>query len=182
MSSSGGGGGGLSVEDVRDLLPDWIFWFEVEQLANQVREAGGPIRWVNKRIVQFLLGAIGAAVFGVVDYIELVWSTVTYAFVSAGQPLSGITSRLGVDLYVVILDIHAIVRNIAGFAGPLSPVLVLGTYAVVFYLVFLVLRAAAPAATDALGSIPVVGSALDAALTFMLRLWGGLTAYVGGDG
>ena len=60
--------------------------------------------------------------------------------------------------------------------------LVLGTYAVVFYLVFLVLRAAAPAATDALGSIPVVGSALDAALTFMLRLWGGLTAYVGGDG
>jgi hypothetical protein len=165
-----------------DLLPNWIFWFEIEQLANQVREAGGPIRWVNRRIVQFLLGAIGSAVFGVVDYIELIWSTITYAFVSAGQPLSGITSRLGVDLFVVILDVHEIIRTAAGFAGPLSPVVVLGTYAVVFYLVFLVLRATAPAATDALGSIPVIGSAFDAALTFMLRLWGGLTAYAGGDG
>lgn len=182
MSSSGGGGGGLSTDDVIDLLPNWIFWFEVEQLANQVRDAGGPVRWVNRRIVQFLLGAIGAAVFGVVDYIELVWSTVTYAFVSAGQPISGITSRLGVDVYVLILNVHEIIRTAAGFAGPLSPVVVLGTYAVVFYLTYLVIRAAAPAATDALGSIPVIGSVLDAALTFMLRLWGGLTAYVGGDG
>ena len=186
MSSAGGGG--LSLDDVRDLIPDWVYWFEIEQLANQVRAAGGPIRWVNKRIVQFILGAVGAAVFGVVDYIELIWSTITYAFVSAAAPLTGtaedmgILDAFGIDLYVLILDLHGIIRDTAGFAGPLSPAVVLGAYAVVFYLTYLVIRAAAPAATDALGSIPVFGSAIDAALTFMLRLWGGLTDYVGGDG
>lgn len=186
MSSAGGSG--LSWEDVKSLLPDFIFWSEVQNLGQQVKDAGGPVRWVNRRIVQFILGAVGAAVFGVVDYIELIWSTVTYAFVSAAAPVTGtaedmgVLNAFGIDLYVLILDLHAIIRDAAGFAGPLSPVLVLGFYAVVLYLTYLVLEAAAPAATDALGAIPVIGSALDAILTFMLRLWGGLTAYVGGDG
>jgi hypothetical protein len=175
-------GRGLSLDDVRDIIPDWVYWSEVEDLANQVEDAGGPVKWVNRRIVEYILGAIGAAVFGVINYIELFWTTITGAFVDAGQPVTAITTRLGVDVFAIVSGVHETVRGVAALGGPIAPVLVLGFYAVVFYLTYLVIRAAAPAATDALGSIPVIGSALDAVLTFMLRLWGGLTAYVGGDG
>lgn len=176
------GGGGLTWEGVKSLLPDFIFWDEVQNLGQQVRDAGGPIKWVNRRIVEYILGAVGAAVFGIIGYIELFWTTITGAFVSAGEPVTAITTRLGVDVFAIVSNIHGAVRGIAAMGGPLAPVLVLGFYAVVFYLTYLAIRAAAPAATDALGAIPVIGSALDAILTFMLRFWGGLTDYVGGDG
>lgn len=177
-----------TIEKLRQLLALVPFVGPLVKVGYRIRAAGGPVRWVNKRIVQFILGAIGAAVFGVVDYIELIWSTVTYAFVSAAAPLTGtaedmgVLNAFGIDLYVLILDLHAIIRDAAGFAGPLSPVLVLGFYAVVLYLTYLGLRAAVPAATDALGAIPVIGSIFDAILTLLVQYTARVTDYVGGDG
>lgn len=171
---------GLSFSDIKEMLPDFIFWSEVQNLGQQVKAAGGPIRWVNKRIVQFLLGMIGAAVFGIVDYIELVWTTVTGAFVSAGAPVAPIITRAGTNVYVLFLDVHSIIRSAMGFAGPFAPILVLGLYAVVFYTVFLALRSAAPAVSDLLGSIPIIGSVLDSLLTFGIEFSDRLAGYIGG--
>jgi len=176
------GGGGLTWEGVKSNLPNFIFWDQVQKLGQQVKNAGGPIKWVNRRIVEYILGAVGAAVFGVIGYIELFWTTITGAFVSAGEPVTAITTRLGVDVFAIVSSIHETVRGIAAMGGPLAPVLVLGFYAVVFYVTYLGIRAAVPAATDALGAIPVIGSLFDAVLTLYVQFVARLTDYVGGDG
>jgi len=178
--ADGGGGFTLTWSAIKGVMPGWLS----SNIDGQTFKdfITSPIKWVNRRIVEYILGAVGAAVFGIIGYIELFWTTITGAFVSAGEPVTAITTRLGVDVFAIVSNIHGAVRGIAAMGGPLAPVLVLGFYAVVFYLTYLAIRAAAPAVTDALGAVPVIGSLLDAVLTFMLRLWGGLAAYVGGDG
>jgi hypothetical protein len=88
---------------------------------------------------------------------------------SAGEPVT-----------LLVAEFHGAVRDAAAVAGPASPIIVVGSYAVVVYLSDILLRAAAPAAADALGSIPVVGSAVGGIVTWGLGVSDRLAAYLGG--
>ncbi|WP_338740381.1 hypothetical protein [Haloplanus salilacus] len=177
-----GGGGGFSRDDLESLLPDFIFYDSVARLGEQVRNAGGPVRWVRQRIVEYVLGAVAALIFGVADVIDQMWGIVIMAIDQAGAAVPQSVQSAGTGLVVVIGDFHTAVVGVATVAGPASPIIVVGIYAVTLSLVFIALRAAAPALTDLLGSVPVIGSVLDALLTFAIQLSDRVVAFLGGDG
>lgn len=176
------GGGGLSVEDVKEILPDWIFWGGIARLAGQIRSAGGPVRWVRQRIVDYILGAVAALIFSVAGVIDQMWGIVILALEQAGGVVPPSIQMAGAPVTNAIEMFHGAIRDVATVAGPASPIIVVGIYALVFYLGFIALRAASPALSDLLGSIPVVGSLGDAALTFAVEAGNRVYGYLGGDG
>jgi len=173
--------GGVSPDYIKSLLPDWIFWSGIEKLANQVRDADGPVNWVRQRIVEYVLGAVGALIFTTADVIDQMWGIVIDAVDQAGAVVPQSVQSAGAPVTALVVDFHGAVRSAAAVAGPASPIIVVGSYAVVLYLTYIAARAAAPALTDALGAIPVIGSALDAILTWGIGVSDRLAAYVGGD-
>lgn len=171
-------------------IPDFVS--ELEPLSNyvgtlvdfagQVEDAGGPIPWARQRIVEYILGAVGALIFTTADIVDQMWGIVIDAIDQAGAVVPESIRSAGRPVTLLVADFHGAVRDASAVAGPASPIIVVGAYAVVLYLSYIGLRAAAPAATDALGAIPVVGSAVDALLTFAIGLSDRLAGYLGGDG
>jgi hypothetical protein len=160
-----------------DLMPKWLRR-NYENLNGFVQN---PTRWARQRIVDYILGAIGALIFGIADIIDQMWGIVIDAIDQAGEAVPQSISSAGAPVSALVADFHGAVGDAAAVAGPASPIIVVGSYAVVLYLSFIVLRAAAPAATDALGAIPIVGSALDAILTWGIGASSRLSSYLGGD-
>jgi|GEM_PF-2699759 len=174
-------GGPIIPEWISDLKPLSDYVSELANFAGQVEDAGGPIPWARRRIVEYILGAVGALIFTTADIIDQMWGIVIDAIDQAGEAVPQSISSAGAPVTALVADFHGAVGDAAAVAGPASPIIVVGTYAVVLYLAYLGLRAAAPAATDALGAVPVVGSALDAILSFGINASSRLSGYLGGD-
>lgn len=167
---------------ISDLSPLADYVDTLVDFAEQVEDAGGPVPWARQRIVEYILGAVGALIFTAADIIDQMWGIVIDAVDQAGAVVPQSIQSAGAPVTALVADFHGAVQNAAAVAGPASPIIVVGSYAVLLYLMVIGIRAAAPAATDALGAIPVVGSALDAVLTFGIGLSDRLAGYLGGDG
>lgn len=152
----------------------------LSDFAEQAEDAGGPVRWVRQRIVEYILGAIGALIFTTADIVDQMWGIVIGAIEQAGGVVPASIRSAGAPVTSLITDFHGAVGDAAAVAGPASPIIVVGTYAVVLYLGYIVLRSSAPAVANALGAVPVVGSLLDALLTWGIGASDRLSSYLGG--
>jgi hypothetical protein len=120
--SGGDGGGGVS-------LPSWLG--NLKTLATV-----GPKKFILRRIVEFVLGGIGAIVFGVANRIDQLWGIIQDGLVAGVAPIDSAISGIMPAITGVGLTLNQLLYNVASYAGPFAPVVVLGLWTVIMYLLF----------------------------------------------
>lgn len=165
------------------LLPSWIR--DLKPLRSYVGTltdfARDPANFVRTVISVVLVG-------GVIDMGE----SIIAAFLAVGEALVSIPEAVGnllgaggEEISTAILDVGrwyvSGVEGVAASMGPFGIFVQVGAYVGVSVLLIRAIPPLLNAGSDALGAVPVVGSLLDAILTFAIDFGAALTDVFGGD-
>lgn len=153
-------------------LPSELSGLSSEQFKNLAQFAISPRRfiigvlvlWIAEQIFRFA-EAVLAQILNVFDLLITVPALLA-------QPFTAVGGAIGGQLLAILTLITDVALGLVSAAGPLAPLVA----AVVFVLVLEAVDRFGPplanAATDLLGAVPVVGSVLDAFLTFVIDVLG----------
>ncbi|WP_435065951.1 hypothetical protein [Halobaculum sp. EA56] len=192
---TGGGGGGSSSDDPSSgdgpieqgakaarAVVDTLF-NRATSAASQLKNfKNDPARYIFARITEYILTFVFALVFGVVELIESFFDRIIGVIgFTAGETFAPIGDA-GAYILRTVDDLNNWVATSlvgAGLPDSLGVFVVFGLYLLELALIARSIPPLLLAGSDLLGSIPVVGSILDAGLTFVLEFieidtaWGG---------
>jgi hypothetical protein len=151
-------------------LPSWITEVDGSVL---VSFASSPAKFIRKRVLSFLVGAIASITATIGNTGRDVLGRIAGAFDQAGTGVTSGIAGAGEALVGGVIGINVSVAQAASdVLGPFAPIAIV---AFVVLEVLAILRAIPPllvAASDFLGAVPVLGSVFDAAATFVIEYSG----------
>lgn len=175
MSASDGGDGdtfqegpgGSQIVVIENSLPGWVQ--DLRPLADE-----GPVTFIQRVIVDFILGGAAAIIFTLVGGIETAFQSFILAFGDAGRAFLDAFSVPASVAIGLITDLNGLVVGLAAGLGLPGDLVLPILYVVELALVFRAAPPALAATADVAGSIPVVGGALSGAYTFVSGYLGGI--------
>jgi hypothetical protein len=159
-----------------DPVPDWIYELRFLSYYTELLSAfvTSPARFIRKRVATFIVSAVAAFAVNLGAVIRDAFGVFVEAFEKAAAGFETVESSAIDPAVGFWLGLNrAFAEGASDVLGPAAPLAIgLG----VVLQAALILRAIPPAlvaASDLLGSIPVIGSVLDAAATFAIEYIGG---------
>lgn len=156
-------------------LPGWIS--DLRPLADSVGFltdlASNPVRTLRTVVLTivstFIVGGVLDIGRSVVDAVLAVGEAIVAIPAAAGNLLGGAGTAVAVPIFEAVGWFRAEVDAAAASLGPWGVFLQVGVYALLFAIAMRALPALLVAASDLLGAVPVVGSVLDALVTFVVE-------------
>ncbi|MCO8254545.1 hypothetical protein NKF26_12100 [Haladaptatus sp. AB618] len=91
------------------------------ELASQIKEAGGPRKWVFGRITEFVIGAAVGTTVGVADLLNSSIDSVTSALDYTGTSATDAFDTVGQTLLTLNAQAFNVVSDTAKLVGPFGP-------------------------------------------------------------